>query len=373
MLLASSEAQLRSILATAPDAMVVIDENGLICAFSAAAETMFGYGSDEVLGQDVALLMPEPDESGHADYLTNFLQTGERRILHARRRVHGIHRDGTVFALHLTIGESDAGGRRLFTAFMHDLSRQETSEQHLRELQAELFRQSRIGIMATMTTALAHEINQPLAAISNYAEAAQAMMEPSLPFWDRAEIMEALRGASGEAVRAGEIVSRLRRFVSRGELQRSLALPSFLLDQTCALATIEAKAKGLKCVVDVEAGEKPILVDPLQIQQVLLNLARNAVEASDDGEERNAITFAATTSETEVCFAVLDCGRGLDSSHALFVPFRSTKHDGMGLGLSICKTIIEAHGGRIWHEPREPHGTAFKFTIPIARQGHGSR
>lgn len=368
-MLASSEAQLRSILKTAPDAMVVIDETGCICAFSASAETMFGYTTAEVLGRDVCMLMSERDAAMHKQHLARYLATGERQIIGMERRVQGLHKNGTLFPLNLSIGESDAGGKSLFTAFMHDLSQQEDSELRLQELQAEVFRQSRVGIMATMTTALAHEINQPLAAISNYVEAAQAMLEPSLPLWDRDEILDALRCASKEAVRAGEIVSRLRRFVSRGELQRTLARPSELSQQACALATVEAKVKGLECKVEGGSEEQPILVDPIQIQQVLLNLARNAIEAIDTESYSAEIVFSIETHVHEVCFAVLDEGPGMPEGHVPFVPFSSTKHDGMGLGLSICKTIVEAHGGKIWHEPRKPRGTAFKFTIPVARQG----
>ncbi|GMM92712.1 sensor histidine kinase [Qipengyuania sp. MTN3-11] len=365
-LLSSSEAQLRSILATSPDAMVVIDELGAICAFSGAAERMFNYEAQEVIGRNVAMLMPEPDNLRHDGYLSNYLGSGERKIIGVGRRVHGIRRDGSVFALHLSIGESEAGGRRLFTGFMHDLSSEETSEKHLHELQAELVHQSRIGIMATMTTALAHEINQPLAAITNYVEAAQTMLEPSLPFWDREEIVECLRMASREAVRTGEIVSRLRRFISRGELQRSIALPSDLAQQTCALAAIEAKASGAECKIEIGPGEKRILVDPIQIQQVLLNLTRNAIEAAGSAGDTIEVRIVIETNEKDVCFAVIDDGPGLAPGHVPFVAFSSTKREGMGLGLSICKTIVEAHGGTIWYEAVQPKGTAFKFTVPIA-------
>lgn len=366
-LAAISAAQFRAILETAPDAFVVIDSAGTICAFSAAAEEMFGYSAAEAIGRNVALLMPEPDAYRHDSFIARYLQTGERKIIGQGRRVYAKHKNGTVFAVRLSIGETDAGGRRLFTAFMHDLATEDTAERRLQEVQAEMHRQSRVGIAATMSTALAHEINQPLSAISNYVEAATAMLEPSLPFWDRDEIFEALRGAAQEAVRAGEIVSRLRRFVSRGELQRTLAMPEELATQACALATIDAKAHGLQCHVDVGSDSPPVLVDPIQIQQVLLNLARNAIEAMEEGDDETTIVFSVRSELDSVCFAVLDNGPGVPAGHNLFEPFKSTKHDGMGLGLSICKTIVEAHGGRIWHEDREGTGSAFKFTIPMAQ------
>lgn len=369
-LLASKEAQLRSILATSPSAMVVIDEWGGICAFSAAAEVMFGFQAKEIIGRNVNVLMPEPDSTSHDEYIRNYLTSGEPRIIGFGRRVHGRRKDGTTFALHLEIGESNAGGRRLFTAFMHDLSAEETSEAEIRQLQAELMRQSRVGILTTMATALAHEINQPLAAICNYLEAAQAMMEASPPHSDSISIQNVLRDATREASRAGQIVTRLRRFIARGDLQRSLMMPSDLLEQSCALASMEAKEKGLRCVVRVSPSEEPILVDPVQIQQVLINLARNAIEAMSESNAPQKIVFSVSVTDDFVRFGVQDSGPGLPPDHKLFIPFNSTKHDGMGLGLSICKTIIEAHGGEIWHEPVEPHGSIFKFTIPVARRDH---
>ncbi|UVI39584.1 PAS domain-containing sensor histidine kinase [Qipengyuania spongiae] len=369
-LLASSEAQLRSILATSPSAMVVIDEWGVICAFSAAAETMFGFRANEVLGRNVNVLMPQPNSTSHDGYIRNYLTSGEPQIIGIGRRVHGRRKDGATFALHLEIGESNAGGRRLFTAFMHDLSAEETSEAELRQLQSELMRQSRVGILTTMATALAHEINQPLAAICNYLEAAQAMMEASPPHYDSTSIRNALRDATKEAGRAGQIVSRLRRFIARGDLQRSLTMPSDLLEQSCALASMEAKERGLRCVVRVSPSEEPILVDPVQIQQVLINLARNAIEAMSESNAPQKIVFSVSVTDGFVRFGVQDSGPGLPPDHKLFIPFNSTKHDGMGLGLSICKTIVEAHGGEIWHEPVEPHGSIFRFTIPVARRDH---
>lgn len=367
---APSDTLLHSILTTSPEAIVIVDEARKVRAFSTAAETMFGYSKGEVWGRNVSLLLPDAERSNYWNVPATGSTSQPQLPNDVGHRIHGMRKDGTVFAIGLHVGEYHMEGRLLFTAFMHDLSRQEDAEKKLHELQAELFRQSRIGIMSTMTTALAHEINQPLAAITNYVEAARTMMEPSLPFWDREEVVQSLQAASREAVRAGEIVSRLRRFISRGEMQRSLALPSDLVQQTCALATIEAKARGIKCSVEVASGEKPILVDPIQIQQVLLNLARNAIEATDSAAESREVRLTVEADDENVRFAVIDGGPGLLPGHVPFVPFSSTKQDGMGLGLSICKTIVEAHGGRIWHERCEPRGAAFKFNIPVARKEH---
>lgn len=365
-LLASNEAQLKSILDTAPDAMVVIDECGRICAFSASAERIFGYSAADAMGMDASFLMPKDEAEKARQHLESYMESGDKRMIAEGRRVLGLRSDGSRFAMHLCIGESKAGGRRLFTAFMHDLSEREASERRMRELQSELFRQSRIGIMSTMTTALAHEVNQPLAAITNYVQAVDLMLDMPPEDWDVSDIKMALRNAGAAAIRAGEIVSRLRRFVQRGELQRSLALPSEILDQTCSLASVEAKVRGLRCRVEIDDVEMPVLADQVQIQQVLINLARNAFEAIEDDPDTDEVVLSAAAGDAVMCFSVIDKGPGLPNGHVPFVPFSSTKRDGMGLGLSICKTIVEAHGGKIWHEPIEPRGTAFKFTLPFA-------
>ncbi|WP_420142451.1 PAS domain-containing sensor histidine kinase, partial [Sphingomonas sp.] len=273
------EDQLRSILATVPDAMVVIDDAGTITSFSAAAETLFGWSETEIVGRDIALLMPEPDRSEHHGYMARYLATGERRIIGTRRRVLGLRRDGTTFPLELSIGEASGGGQRVFTGFIRDLSAREAAEARLREMQSELTHVSRLSAMGTMASTLAHELNQPIAAVANYVEASRDMLANPPDAETLAVLREALGEAAGEAFRAGNIVRRLRAFVARGEVDTSVEPLPALIGEAATLGLAGIAERGVASQTHVAEDAGPVLVDRVQIQQVLVNLMRNAVEA----------------------------------------------------------------------------------------------
>lgn len=361
----ASEAHLRSILDTVPDAMIVIDEDGVIQSFSATAERMFGYAEHEVLGHNVSLLMPEPDAAHHDGYIARYMRTGEARIIGKGRRVYGRRKDGTVFPHELSVGEAMGGGRRVFTGFIRDLTAREEAEAQLRELQAELMRISRVSAVGTMATTLAHELNQPLTAVANYVQTSEAVLEEhGVAALDL--IREALEQAGQEALRAGAIVRRLRAFVSRGELERTIERPLDLAEQARVLGAVGGKSQSISCQVAVDKDLSRVLVDRVQIQQVLVNLIRNAVEAI---EGEGVILISAKEQGGVMHFTVTDNGPGIsaDKESGLFQPFASTKPEGMGLGLSICRTIVEAHGGKLWYESGKDGGAAFHFTVPTAR------
>jgi two-component system sensor kinase FixL len=363
----SREDQLRSILATVPDAMVVIDDVGTITSFSAAAEILFGWSEAEVAGRNIALLMPEPDRSAHDRYLARYLATGERRIIGTRRRVIGARRDGSTFPLELSIGEATGGGQRVFTGFIRDLSAEEESDARLRQMQAELTHVSRVSAMGTMASTLAHELNQPIAAVANYVEAARDMIGGSVAPDMVPVLKEALAEAANEAFRAGNIVRRLRSFVARGEVDTRVEPLSALIEEAAILGLAGAAERGISSRFELDEDAGPVLVDRVQIQQVLVNLMRNAIEAMA-AQGGGTLTVAASRRDEQVHIVVADTGPGLSDAvrDRLFQAFASTKRDGMGLGLSICRTIIEAHGGRIWAAAREGGGTAFHFTVPRA-------
>lgn len=356
--------QRRAILETVPDAMVVIDEQGTVESFSRAAERLFGYAADQVIGRNVSMLMPSPDRELHDHYIRRYLDTGERRIIGSNRRVMGRRQDGSTFPHELCIAEAIGGGRRMFTGFLRDLSAREAVEARLNELQTELLHMSRVSALGTMATALAHELNQPLMAIANYVQSGAAVLssrEETAQVTDIAR--QALEEAGREALRAGSIVQRLREFVSRGDLTRSPEMPEDLARQACALAEPLARPRAIHCEIEMSAEGPPVLADRVQLQQVLFNLIRNAIDALD---EHGSIVLTITPGPSETRFTVADSGPGVaaDQLATLFEPFASSKSDGMGLGLSICRTIVEAHGGRLWHETPLAGGAAFHFTIP---------
>jgi two-component system sensor kinase FixL len=358
------EAQLNSILATVPDAMVVIDAEGMMVSFSSTAQRMFGYEESEVLGKNVSMLMPSPDREAHDSYVGRYLATGERHIIGSTRRVMGCRKDGTPVPHELAIGEATGGGRRLFTGFMRDLTQQEATAARLKELQSELIHVSRVSAMGAMASTLAHELNQPITAVVNYVETAEVLLEH--PDTETVAIVrEALKDAASESLRAGHIVRRLRDFVARGEVQKHVEDLPTLIKEACSLGFVGLREHGVETVLQLDAKATPVLADRVQVEQVMVNLIRNAGEAMAGSEERILTITTALDAPGLVRVTVSDTGPGLADVVAtqLFQAFLSTKSEGMGLGLSICRTIVEAHGGRIWADSPEGGGTRFHFTL----------
>jgi len=358
------EAYLRSILETVPDAMIIIDERGRIISFSAAAETMFGYAEEELLGENVSTLMPSPDRERHDGYMERYLRTGERRIVGIGRVTTARRRDGTTFPINLHVGETHIGSERVFTGFIQDLTERQETERELHRLQSELAHVSRVTDMGTLATSIAHELNQPLTAIANYVETARDMLVEPDPD-TLAIIREAMDECAQQAVRAGQIVRRLRDFMSRGETERRIESLSRLISEASALALVGAREEGVDVSLDLEQAADHVLVDRIHIQQVLVNLMRNAIEAMSESQTRQLDIRSRRDGTGHVRVSVADSGPGLAPEVAakLFQPFVTTKPEGMGIGLSICQTIVHAHEGRIWAEPSKLGGTVFHFTL----------
>ncbi len=358
------EAHLDSILETVPDAMIVIDERGLILSFSAAAERMFGYSEAELLGENISTLMPSPDRERHDRYLENYLATSERKIIGIGRITTARRRSGAAFPIDLHIGEARAGTEKVYTGFIRDLTERQATQRRLHDLQAELAHVGRVTAMGTLATALAHELNQPLTAIANYVESARDLLhEPSDQVLGA--VREALDECAAQSVRAGQIVRRLRDYISRGDIDRKPESLRQLVSEASVLAMIGAGERGVEIEVALDPECDTVLVDRIQVQQVVLNLVRNAFEAMADFTHRRVQVSSCREKSGKVRVTIADSGPGLNPELAgrLFQPFNSTKDLGMGLGLSICHTIIHGHAGRIWAEPSDLGGTAFHFTL----------
>ncbi len=364
-LTASESALLRSILETVPDAMIVIDERGAVQFFSSAAEGLFGYAASEVSGQNVRMLMPQPYQEQHDSYLERYRRTGERRIIGIGRVVVGRRKDGSTFPMELSVGEANRAGPRLFTGFVRDLTERQQTERRLHELQDGLLHVSRVRSMGQMAAALAHELNQPLTATANYVRAALRLMGAPEPNLDR--IRHALNLAVDQTLRSGEIIRRLRAFVARGEVLRQSQSVAILIEEASGLALVGAKERGIKVMISMDPDLPDALVDRVQVQQVLLNLIRNAMEAMDGCATRD-LTVCASARADHVLVSIADTGVGVPAEieARLFQPFITTKPEGMGIGLSVCRTIIEAHSGRLWMEPNPGGGSVFRFTLPTS-------
>lgn len=363
------EAHLQSILDTVPDAMVVIDEHGIMQSFSTTAERLFGWRAEEVIGRNVSVLMPQPYRNAHDGYLVRYLSTGERRIIGIGRVVVGERRDGSTFPMELAVGEMRSQSQRFFTGFVRDLSENQARERRLQDMQAELVHVSRLTALGEMASALAHELNQPLSAIANYVKGSVRLLDQAAP--DIEKIRNALAQAGDQALRAGDIIRRLRDFVSKGETERRIEPLPKLIEEAGALAMIGAKEYSVRLRMALSPKAPFVVADKVQIQQVLLNLLRNATEAMHDSPKRDLTVTSEASDDDMVTVRVMDTGPGIrpDIAERLFQPFLTSKSQGMGVGLSISRTIIEAHGGRIWAEPALGGGTVFSFTLRAPTEG----
>jgi two-component system, LuxR family, sensor kinase FixL len=362
--LRAREAHLTSILQTVPSAMIVIDEHGIIQSFSATAERLFNYSASEIVGQNIKRLMPSPYREGHDGYLERYLRTGEKRIIGMGRVVVGERKDGSTFPMELSVGEMHSNDARFFTGFIRDVSERQKTEARLQELQTELIHISRLSAMGEMASALAHELNQPLTAIANYLKGSRRLLEDKTDE-DAIMVRGAVDKAADQSMRAGQIIRRLRDFVARGENEKRVENLQKLVEEASALALVGAKDRNVRVTFKFGQVSDFVLADKVQIQQVVLNLMRNAIEAMEDVERRELVLSTNRRTDGMIDISVTDTGTGISSEIAsqLFQPFVSTKSNGMGVGLSISRTIVEAHGGRISAVPNPDGGTIFSFSL----------
>lgn len=362
----SAETHLRSVLDTVPDATVVIDDRGKMVSFNRAALRQFGYTEAEAIGQNVKMLMPEPYRREHDAYIERYLTTGERRVIGIDRVVVGRRKDGSTFPMMLSVGEMEVAGQKFFTGFIRDLTERAESEARLEEVQSELARLARLNELGEMASTLAHELNQPLSAIANYVQGCRRLLE-GVEHPIAAPLREALEETAGQSLRAGRIIHHLREFVTRGETDKHPEKLRQLIEEAGALALVGSRELGIRTVFDFKISAETIVADRIQIQQVLINLMRNAMEAMVDNATRELVVGAAPEGSGHVRVSVSDTGHGIppDLASDLFKPFLTTKPGGMGIGLSISKRIVEAHGGTLAMRPNPGGGTIFSFVLPI--------
>jgi len=370
------EAELMAILRTAVDAIVLMDANGRIEIVNAAAEKLFGYSQAELAGQPVEILMAEPHRSRHTGYLQRYLATGAARIIGIGRELEACTRDGRRIPIHLSVSEIRLEGSHRFTGFIRDLSEQRATRETIAEQRERLAHVGRLSTMGEMTASIAHEINQPLTAISMYAQSGLKLLQRSDP--DLAKLGMALEKLNTQTLRAGAIIERIQRFTRAQDSQRESVEINTLMRELVKLAEGDARLHDLELDFDLATGLPLLLADPIQLQQVALNLIRNAIDAMNEigcanGRCIRIATAALPDGRVEV--AVTDQGPGVaeDQTDLLFTPFHTTKKEGMGMGLSICRTIIAEHGGILGFRPRsdDTPGAEFYFTLPTGPQENG--
>lgn len=366
-------AHFQSIFDTIPDAVVVIDEKGTIQSFNAMAERLFGYSAAEAVGNNVSTLMPSPYREEHDGYIKRYLENTDRRDGTINQVAAGQTKNGSTFPIEITIGEMSSGTKRFFTGFIRDLTERQKTETRLQELQSELVHVSRLTAMGEMASALAHELNQPLSAIANYLKGSRRLLDGSADK-PAAIVRDALDQAGNQALRAGQIIRRLRNFVARGESERRVENVTKLVQEAASLALVGARENGVRVAFNFDQQSQFVLADKLQIQQVLVNLIRNGLDAMEDSVRKELTICTALVENGMIAVQVTDTGSGISDEMAskLFQPFITTKPHGMGVGLSISRTIVEAHGGKIEATPGLNGGAAFRFTLRPAKQDENS-
>ena len=359
--------ELHALLDAAVDGIVVIDHLGHIQAFNRSAERLFGYQAPEVLDRNVNVLMTEPDRIAHDGHLARFAATRVPHIIGNGREVSARRKDGSVFPAFLFVRAVADSEPPRFVGFVHDMTPRRQGEEQARRLQERLWNVSRVATVGEMVSGIAHELNQPLAAIANYAHACDRLLDR--PDADVEEVQGALKEIAAQAVRAGDIIRRLRSLAHQHVGRREPTEINALITELTALVRSDAQAHDVQYRLELSDGLPRPEVHRTQIQHVILNLVRNAIEslAETPDKPRQIVVRTSRTHDGEVEVSVCDSGPGVSSSVAprLFDPFCTSKPAGTGLGLAISRSIIAEHGGTLDYRPNVPIGACFTLRLPV--------
>ena len=357
-----------TVLDSAVDAIITIDARGIIQSVNRATLAMFGFAKQELVGEPLSMLMPEPYRSQHDGFVERYLETGKAGIIGIGRELIAQAKDGRVFPIYLAISDIAEDGQRHFAGIVRDISDQKAAQAALLEQQERLAHVGRLSTMGEMTASIAHEINQPLTAIAMYAQASLKLLERD--DFDKEKLITAIDKLNEQSLRAGAVIERIQRFVRNESGQKELANLNTLIRDVEHLAAADARLHGIDLEFDLDPDLPDVFCDPIQIQQVALNLLRNAVDAMDEVGCQHGNTVkvgSGSISNDLVEVTVMDAGTGVakDQESLVFSAFHTTKASGMGMGLSICRSIIEEHGGKLDFENNDTHGCTFYFQLPI--------
>jgi PAS domain S-box-containing protein len=370
--LRASEERHRVIVETANDAVVSMDETGAILLANPATRRIFGYDPIEIVGKPLTMLMPEMMRKLHENGFKRYLATGKRHLNWQGIELTAQRKDGQEFAVEVSFGELTSDGHKVFTGFIRDISERRqaedklrASERNLQMTQAELARVSRLTTMGELAASIAHEVNQPLTAVINNGSAclrllANHNLEPEV-------LRRALEGIVADGTRASAVLARIRALIKKEPAEKNPLDINEVIQEVLVLAGRELYENQVLLDHQLTTDLPFVLADRVQLQQVLLNLIMNSIEALTAVTNRPRLLWVQSRIDEsgDVLVAVSDSGTGFGLElDRVFTTFFTTKAKGMGMGLSISRSLIESHGGRLWATPNSPHGAAFSFTLP---------
>ncbi|MGZ8181738.1 MAG: PAS domain-containing sensor histidine kinase [Methylobacter sp.] len=360
------EAKLNSIFNASVEGIITIDMSDMIVSANAAVETIFGYKPQELIGCDINKLMPSsPRETNY------FSLPRAEKLIGQIREIEGIHKNGSAVPLDLSIAEFSIDNAHYFTNIVRDVSLRKQQEQRDKEHLDELAHVTRLGLMGEMASGIAHEVNQPLSAISNYTQVSLNLINTENPNLEK--LSDVLYKTQQQALRAGQIIHRMREFVKSQAKLRSAADINSLIHNTVSLCIGDLKQNNIKLTFELENNLPPLYVDHVQIEQVIINLIRNSIDAVKSlpaAQQRQLAVHSHLTPNDSIQVRVKDNGPGLseEQQQKILTPFYTTKADGMGMGLSISNSLLEAHEGTLHFNSQPGKGTTFYFTLPTRRK-----
>jgi PAS domain S-box-containing protein len=367
-----SEEKHRLVVETANDAIISMDHTGTIQFANPASTRIFGYDPAELIGEPLTVLMPKFMRELHDNGFRRYLDTGQRHINWQGTELTALRKNGQEFPVEISFGELTRDGHKIFTGFIRDISKRKQAEDQLRAsertlqmTQAELARVSRLTTMGEMAASIAHEVNQPLTAVVNNSSAclrllANRNLEPDI-------LRQALEGIIADGTRASAVLSRIRAFIKKEAAEKSELNVSEVIQEVLTLAGRELYENQVLLEKQLTNDLPSVLADRVQLQQVLLNLIMNGIEAMTAVKDRPRLLGVQSRIDPsgDVLVAVSDSGTGFDTAvERAFTPFFTTKANGLGMGLSISRSLVEGHGGRLWAAHNSPHGAVFSFTLP---------
>jgi len=364
--LRETTARLRTLTETAVDGVILIDARGVVLMFNPACEKLFGYSADTVIGENVKMLMPQPYRHEHDRYITNYRDTRDPKIIGSGREVMGLRKDGSTFPMDLSVGEARQDGESIFVGIIRDLTSRKRTEAELEQARAELVRVARVTTLGELTAAIAHEVNQPLTGLVSSGNACLRWLAGDVPNLKAAR--QSVERMISAGSRAGEVIRRIRALVGKAPPLRDRLNINDAITEVIALIRGEIQRNRISLRTKLSTDVPLVLGDRIQLQQVILNLILNAMEAMSDlsPQPRELSVSSAKDGPNGALVSVRDSGTGLDGTvlDRLFEAFYTTKAHGMGIGLAVSRTIIQAHGGRLWAAPNVPQGAIFQFTLP---------